>query len=141
WHRWEPAASNAAHTASMMAFGRPAAMRYDFTQAKVVVTFGCDVLAEGPGSVRYSHDFANGRRVRQDHPEMNRLYAVESVPTCTGSVADHRLQLAPPQLEAFALSLAQGLGVAPSGLAPADPKVQAFLGAVTDDLKANPGAS
>jgi molybdopterin-containing oxidoreductase family iron-sulfur binding subunit len=116
-------------------------MRYDFTQAKVVVTLGCDVLAEGPGAVRYARDFADRRRVRKDHPEMNRLYAVESVPTCTGSVADHRLQLAPPQLEAFAVALAQGVGVAPAGPALADPKVQTFLKAVTDDLKANPGAS
>ncbi len=144
WHRWEPAVSNAAHNAAMQTFGRPLGLRYDFTQAKVVVTLGCDVLAEGPGSVRYARDFTDGRRVRKDHPEMNRLYAVESFPTCTGSVADHRLQLSPPQLEGFVLALAQGLGAAPADMtsgAPADPKVQAWLRAVTDDLKANPGAS
>ncbi|MEA2603617.1 MAG: hypothetical protein QOF89_4609 [Acidobacteriota bacterium] len=144
WHRWEPTASNTAHAASMAAFGRPLGLRYDFTQAKVVLTLGCDVFAEGPGSVRYSRDFTDGRRVRKARPEMNRLYAVESVPTCTGSVADHRLQLSPPQLEAFALALAQGLGVAPAGVTsggPTDQRVQAFLQAVTDDLKANPGAS
>src|SRR5436305_7272292 len=140
WHRWEPAAGNA-HAAAVRAFGRPLAARYDFTQAKVVVTLGSDVLAEGPGAVRYARDFTDGRRVRKEHPEMNRLYAVESFPTPTGSIADHRLQLSPPQLEAFALALAQAVGATGGPAALTDPKAQTWLQAVAADLKANPGAS
>src|SRR5436305_3403517 len=141
WHRWEPAAGTA-RAAAVRAFGRPLAARYDFPQAKVVVTLGSDVLAEGPGAVRYARDFTDGRRVRKDHAAMNRLYAVESFPTPTGSIADHRLQLSPPQLEAFALALAQAVGVATGSVAaPADPKAQTWLQAVAADLKANPGAS
>ncbi|HYX26712.1 MAG TPA: TAT-variant-translocated molybdopterin oxidoreductase, partial [Thermoanaerobaculia bacterium] len=144
WHRWEPAAGNA-HAAAVRAFGRPLAARYDFTRAKVVVTLGADVLATGPGAVRYARDFTDGRRVRKEHlqkPDMNRLYAVESFPTPTGSIADHRLQLPPAQLEALALALAQAVGAATGGVtAPADPKAQQWLQAVAADLKANPGAS
>ncbi|HEX3553869.1 MAG TPA: TAT-variant-translocated molybdopterin oxidoreductase, partial [Thermoanaerobaculia bacterium] len=144
WHRWEPAAGSA-HAAAVRAFGRPLAARYDFTQAKVVVTLGADVLATGPGAVRYARDFTDGRRVRKDHAEMNRLYAVESFPTPTGSIADHRLQLSPPQLEAFALALAQAVGAAAgvqtNAAPPADPKTQKWLQAVAADLKANAGAS
>ncbi|HEX4963848.1 MAG TPA: TAT-variant-translocated molybdopterin oxidoreductase [Thermoanaerobaculia bacterium] len=140
WHRWEAAAGNG-YTAAVRAFGRPVAARYDLTQAKVVVTLGSDLLAAGPGSVRYARQLADGRRVRQNHPDMNRLYAVESIPTPTGTIADHRLQLSPPQLEAFALALARAVGAAPGGSAPLEAKAQTFLQAVAADLKANAGAS
>jgi MoCo/4Fe-4S cofactor protein with predicted Tat translocation signal len=144
WHRWEPAAPTNAYTAAVRAFGRPLAARYDLTQAKVIVTLNADLLAEGPGSVRYARQFADGRRVRKDNLQtqpMNRLYAVESFPAATGTIADHRLQLSPPQVEAFALALAQAVGAAPgSGVALADPKAQKWLQAAAGDLKANPGA-
>ena len=39
---------------------------------------------------------------------MNRLYVVESTPTATGTIADHRWALAPAQVVEFALALAGG---------------------------------
>ncbi|MFY9821137.1 MAG: TAT-variant-translocated molybdopterin oxidoreductase [Thermoanaerobaculia bacterium] len=145
WHRWEAAAPNNSYTAAKAAFGRPVSARYDLTQAKVVVSLGADLLAEGPGAVRYARQFADGRRVRQETLQtqaVNRLYAVESFPTPTGTVADHRLQLSPPQVEAFALALAQAVGATTgNGAALADPKAQKVLQAAAADLKANPGAS
>ncbi len=147
WHRWEPAAPTNAYTAAVRAFGRPLLARYDLTPARVVLSLGADLLAEGPGAVRYARQFADGRRVRKANLQapMNRLYAVESFPTSTGTIADHRLQLSPPRMEAFALALAQAVGAAaaPGGAAPAlaDPKAQKWLQAAAADLKANPGAS
>jgi MoCo/4Fe-4S cofactor protein with predicted Tat translocation signal len=148
WHRWEPAGPNNSYTAALRAFGRPLAARYDLTQAKVVVTLNADVLAEGPGAVRYARQFADGRRVRKaglPAQQMNRLYAVESFPTATGTIADHRLQLSPLQVEVFALALAQALGAATAAngnaATLADPKAQTWMHAAAGDLKANPGAS
>ena len=43
---------------------------------------------------------------------MSRALRVESLPTNTSTVADHRLQLPPAEVEAFVLALAQALGVA-----------------------------
>ena len=40
---------------------------------------------------------------------MNRLYAVESSPTTTGAIADHRLPLRAAQVETFARLLAREL--------------------------------
>ena len=75
---------------------------YHFDKADVVVSLDADFLSCGPGSVRYSRDFAIRRRagVDAEHAEpgqpaagelqetpagMNRLYAIESTPTLTGA--------------------------------------------------------
>ena len=68
---------------------------------------------------------------------MNRLYAVESTPTLTGARADHRRPLSPAALEAFAMSVAAGVGVGSVPAGEADP----FAAAVAADLKAHAGAS
>jgi molybdopterin-containing oxidoreductase family iron-sulfur binding subunit len=41
---------------------------------------------------------------------MNRLYVVETTPTNTGAMADHRFAVKPSQMEMFARSLAAILG-------------------------------
>ncbi|MBV8200742.1 MAG: TAT-variant-translocated molybdopterin oxidoreductase, partial [Acidobacteria bacterium] len=170
WHRWEPAGPLSSRAAAARAFGRPLAVRYDLSHADVVVTFDSDFLAAGPWSVPYARQFADRRRVRAATPDlaqtMNRLYAVETTPTPTGSIADHRLPLPPAELEALLLALARAVGVggaataaaAPAGAAtpaaaPATPastpetsasigaKAQAWLQAAAADLLAHPGAS
>jgi MoCo/4Fe-4S cofactor protein with predicted Tat translocation signal len=166
WHRWEAAGPLHSRAAAARAFGRPVEARYDLSHADVVAAFDSDFLAAGPGSVPYARQFADRRRVRAASPDlaqkMNRLYAVETTPTPTGSIADHRLPLPPAELEALLLALAREVGVGgaaagPSGAAPAPPaattsgpatpgndsggKTQAFLEALAADLLAHPGAS
>jgi molybdopterin-containing oxidoreductase family iron-sulfur binding subunit len=63
---------------------------------------------------------------------MNRLYAVESLPTLLGSMADHRLALKPSGVEAFLLDLARALGVLP-GTPAAD--YGGFLPVLAEDLR------
>jgi MoCo/4Fe-4S cofactor protein with predicted Tat translocation signal len=142
WHRWEPAGRHHSAAAAARAFGRPLETRYDFTRAKVILTLGADVLCEGPGGTRYARDFAGGRRVRGDRKEMSRVYAVESVPSHSATLADHRLQLPPAQVEAFTLALAGRLGAAPGG-GPilSDPTAVKWVEAVAQDLQQHPGAS
>jgi MoCo/4Fe-4S cofactor protein with predicted Tat translocation signal len=142
WHRWEPAGSHQTRAAAMRAFGRPLDTRYDFTKAKVVLSLGADVFCEGSAGVRYAHDFAEGRRVHSHPGSMSRLYTVESVPVGASSLADHRLQLPPAQVEGFVLALAQAVGAAPAGAPQAlAPKVQTWVAEVAKDLQANRGAS
>ena len=73
----------------------------------------------------------------------NRLYAVESSPTATGSVADHRLALGTAHIEALALKVAQGLGIGWEGPSvPTDFSAHdAWIAALVDDLKAHRGQS
>jgi len=143
WHRWEPAGPHQTRAAAVRAFGRPVDTRYDFTQAKVVLSLGADVLCEGSSGVRYARDFAEGRRVQAHQDTMTRVYTVESAPVGLSALADHRLQLPPAQVEGFVLALAQTLGAAPGGGAPplADARAQKWVAEIAKDLQANRGAS
>ena len=147
WHQWEAAGSHHGHAAATRAFGRPLATRYDFAAARVVLAIDSDVLTQGPGNVRYQRDFARTRRVRKGNLQMSRLYAVESIPTNTGTLADHRLPLPAAEIEAFTLALAQAVGaVAPEGGAGGgdvltDARARKFVQAIAQDLRANAGAS
>jgi molybdopterin-containing oxidoreductase family iron-sulfur binding subunit len=142
WHRWEPAAPHDEHRATTAAFGAPYDRVYDLSQAKVILTLDSDFLTQGPGSLAYSRQFSKNRQVRASRPTMNRMYSVETTPTNTGTLADHRLALPPAELEAFALALAAELGV--GGAAPGSQlsdRARQLATAAAKDLQANAGAS
>jgi MoCo/4Fe-4S cofactor protein with predicted Tat translocation signal len=158
WHRWEAAGPLHGRRAALRAFGRAVDVRYDLAPADVIVSFDADLLAAGPGSVVYARQFADRRRVREASPDLaqklNRLYVVETSPTPTGSIADHRLPLPPAELEALLLALARELGVAApaAAAAPATPggatdtglasdKAKAWLPVLAADLKSHAGRS
>jgi MoCo/4Fe-4S cofactor protein with predicted Tat translocation signal len=147
WHQWEAAGSHHGRAAAARAFGQPLETRYDFAAARVVLAIDSDVLTQGPGNVRYQRDFARTRRVRKGKLQMSRLYAVESIPTNTGTLADHRLPLPAAEIEAFTLALAQAVGAAgPAGTAGVgdvltDARARKFVQAIAQDLRANAGAS
>ena len=108
WHQWDPASRENARAGAKLAFGEYVDARYRFDQADVIVSLDADFLACGPGGLRYARDFAARRRPdRADR--MNRLYAVESMPTSTGSRADHRLALKPSEVEGIARRIAAGI--------------------------------
>lgn len=147
WHQYEPINRNNARVGSMLAFGEVDVNTvYDFSQANVVVSLDSNFTGPGPIGVRYARDFVAGRKVMvagddTSNVAMNRLYQIETTPTVTGAIADHRLALDPTHIEAFAYALANTLGLdvpAPS----ADMHVPAeWVTAVADDLQANAGAS
>ena len=142
WHQWEAAGGHHDRAAATRAFGQPLATRYDFSAARVVLAIDSDVLTEGPGNVRYQRDFARTRRVRKGNLQMSRLYAVESIPTNTGTLADHRLPLPAAEIEAFTLALAQALKAVPAGGdVLTDARARNFVKAIAEDLLANTGAS
>ena len=58
WHQWEPVNGDNAHAGARLAFGEVVETTYRFESARVVVSLGADFLGAGPGSVRYSRDFA-----------------------------------------------------------------------------------
>jgi molybdopterin-containing oxidoreductase family iron-sulfur binding subunit len=143
WYQWEAAGDHAAHLAARAAFGRPVTTRYDLAAADVIVTLDCDLLDHGPGAVRYAREFGKRRRVWDNGVAVNRLYAVESTPTCTSTLADHRVALPPAEIGAFAAALAAALGV-PGAAAPAGwshPEAGRLLPLLARDLQAHRGRS
>jgi len=144
WHQYEPSGNNAARVGTKLAFGRPVNSVYHLDQADVVVSLDADFLMIGPGHVRYIHEFA-GRRSLPNGPSsnLNRLYAVESMPTSTGAMSDHRLPLRSGEVETFTRQLAAAVG-APAAPAAggSDVNIPAdWLKAVADDLTAHRGTS
>src|SRR5206468_1734153 len=86
-HYVDPASREHVRGGAKLAFGEYVDAQYRFGQADVILSLDADVLGCGPGSIRYARDFAARRRPEQAD-RMNRLYAIESMPTSTGARAD-----------------------------------------------------
>ena len=139
WHQYEPGSRDTVREGSKLAFGEYVNTVYHLDQADVIASLDADFLSAGPGAVRYARDFADKRRVRGPESTMNRLYVVESTPTVTGAMADHRLPLRASDVEAFARALADGLGGKSGSPAPA--RVPAtWIPALVQDLEKHRGA-
>jgi Fe-S-cluster-containing dehydrogenase component len=143
WIQWDPVGRDGSRLGTRLAFGEDVETQYRFDQAKVIVSLDADFMTFGPGRLRYVRDVMRGRRVSSDHQEMNRLYAAESTPTVTGSVADHRIPVRARDIEAIARALAvqAGLAVPPSQDASAVTANRRWIDAVVADLRAHRGAS
>ncbi|MCB8984937.1 MAG: 4Fe-4S dicluster domain-containing protein, partial [Ardenticatenaceae bacterium] len=139
WRQYDPVNQDNTYAGTQMAFGEPLEVRYRFQQADVILSLDADFLFHMPGHLAYTRDYSQRRTVRQDAPEMNRLYVVESTPTLTGSMADHRWPLSPAQVETFARHVAAALGVdVATGPAPSAAFTR-WATAVADDLRQHAG--
>jgi MoCo/4Fe-4S cofactor protein with predicted Tat translocation signal len=145
WITYEPISRENHRKAVMAAFGAPANVVYKLDKAKVALSLDADFLTEGPAAVRNARDFMKNRKVRTGKASlaagdgvsvdnMNRLYAVESMLTSTGAVADHRLTLKPSQVEDFVKALAAKIGVAGVTAGKLTPAGEAWVGPLADDL-------
>ena len=140
WHQWDPATSDGARAGARLAFGEYVSTQYRLDRADVIVAFDADLLGCGPGSLRYSRDFA-ARRRPDDPARMNRLYAVETMPTPTGARADHRLPSKPSEVLAVARAIAERVGTGRAGEAGRAGGAGKFIDAVAKDLLAHRGRS
>ena len=140
WHQYEPNGRDNVREGSVMAFGEVVETQYDFGKAKRILSLDSDFTAVGPASVRYAGQLAAGRQVEDGNKnEMNRLYVVESVPSNTGAVADHRLPLKSSQIDGVARAIAQALGIQAGG--GNTHGHDAWVNALVKDLKAHQGES
>ena len=142
WHQYEPCGGDSVREGTRMAFGKPVNPVYHFDQADVIVSLDSDFLVSGPGHIRYTREFASRRALQGPQSKMNRLYVVESMPTSTGAMADHRLPMRASDVAAFAQGLAAAVGVSvSSGGATVPAKTAEWLAAVARDLQNNRGTS
>ncbi len=142
WHQWDPLHADSALEGARRAFDEDVSPVYDLSVADVILSLDADFTNRGPGRLRYARDFAARRRVRSAEDGMNRLWQVESSPSPTGSLADHRLALAPSEVAALAAWVAAELGVAgvPEVNLPA--RVEpAWARALVDDLREHAGSA
>jgi MoCo/4Fe-4S cofactor protein with predicted Tat translocation signal len=136
WHQYDVLHNDSAVGGAEMAFGEVVQTFYDFSNADVVVSLDADFLGTGPAKLRYSKDFARRRKVRTADDEMNRLYLLETTPSVTTALADHRLPLRPSQVEGVARYIAGELGATAAAPLPAGVDSH-FLQVLIDDLREN----
>src|SRR5581483_3265853 len=101
WHVYEPIDTTEARLGAGQAFGARLAVRYRFEKADRILALDSDFLGLDPDQVAYSRAFAERRKAQP----MNRLYAVESTYSVTGTAADHRLRLASAQVGNFLVAV------------------------------------
>ena len=140
WHQYEPAAADSARAGAELIFGEPVDTLYRFEKADVILSLDADFLTASPGSLAYARAWA-ARREPRAAPGMNRLYVVESAPSATGSVADHRLRLRCHEIAGFAREVARGLGVAAAGSGAGVSPHAGWIAALVRDLERHRGAS
>ncbi|HEY3989401.1 MAG TPA: TAT-variant-translocated molybdopterin oxidoreductase [Acidobacteriaceae bacterium] len=138
--QYDPVNRDSARRASKAAFGDFYDAQYMLDQADVILSLDADFLSgiTHPGFVKLSREYAKRRKLMDPSIEMNRLYAVESMPTTTGFKADHRMKVKASLVEAVAVAISGG----PTPATPAPSwtaEQQAFIAAVAADLKANAG--
>jgi MoCo/4Fe-4S cofactor protein with predicted Tat translocation signal len=143
WHQWDPASRENVRVGSAFAFsGEYVDAQYRFEQADVILSLDADFLGSGPGSLRYAREFA-ARRRPENADRMNRLYAVESMPTSTGARADHRLPMRPSEVMRVVRDIFGAIN--PDGAAAvepgASPALHKWTTAVAKDLTAHRGKS
>ena len=140
WVQWEPFGRHNAREGSRLAFGEYVDPQYSVEKADVILSLDADFLCTGNGGLRHARAFASRRRIEGARAQLNRLYAVESTPTNTGTKADHRLPLRATEIEGFARAVAAALGVAGAGGA-APPEAQKWMAPLVKDLQAARGRS
>lgn len=140
--QYDPVNRDSARRASKAAFGDFYDAQYSLDKADVILSLDSDFLSgiTHPGFVKLSREYAKRRKLLDPSIEMNRLYAVESMPTTTGFKADHRLKLRASRVAAFAQAIASVVGAGShAGAGNWNGEQQAFLAALAADLKANAG--
>lgn len=108
WAEFDSVDQRSPERAASLLKGRAARPVANLAKAKRILALDSDFLFSEPGHLANAKGFADGRRIEQpgDALAMNRLYAVESVLTVSGSNADHRLRAASSDIPALALVLA-----------------------------------
>jgi MoCo/4Fe-4S cofactor protein with predicted Tat translocation signal len=139
WHQYEPINRDNVHAGDRLAFGTDLNTIYRFDNADVILSLDADFLFNGPGNVRYARDFTDKRRVRQGKIGMNRLYTIETTPSVTGSMADHRFALRPSEVSNFAAAIAAKLGV--SARSTRDAETFSWIDPLVRDLQKHRGSS
>ncbi len=141
WHQYEAISRDNVRAGAAMAFGSIAEAHYRFDKAAVILALDSDFLYTHPARLLYARQFTDGRRISAGKREANRLYVVESSPTVTGTMAEHRLPLANQHVAILARAVAGELGLETQAGAPQLGKEhQPFVAAVARDLQKHRGA-
>ncbi|MBV9760044.1 MAG: TAT-variant-translocated molybdopterin oxidoreductase [Acidobacteriaceae bacterium] len=137
WYVHDACVNPAIASAAKKIAGRTALVTYDLSQADVIVSLESDFLNVGPAALLNARQFAARRAIDNGETPV-RLYAIESGPTVSGSLADHHLPVKSSAIPGIAYQLAKACGVAAPDVAASAP---GWLNGVAQDLNNTKGRS
>lgn len=81
---------SAMSAANEVSYGKKAIPSYHFDKADVIVSLGADFLANWVSPVEFSNQYAKGRKINEDKPQLSKHFQFESILSMTGANADER---------------------------------------------------
>ncbi len=126
--------------ANAISFGKRAIPSYHFDKASTIVSLGADFLGTWLSPIEFSRQYAAGRRIDQNNPQMSKHIQFESKLSLTGANADDRYVIRPTELGAVALNLYAALGGNVTAPALSDERLKKGIQQAAQSLKAS-GAS
>lgn len=142
-YEYEPLSVDNLRQGAKLAFGQPVRTILNWTEADILLTLDADPMADHPDALRLVREWSARRT--PETADMNRLYAVESQFTVTGSVADHRLPLRSSHILGFVSELERRVRNLMVGEASETSSDQDFsermLNALAQDLVSHKGRS
>ncbi len=115
WHQSSTVSRDRVRAGALRAYASPLVMVPRAAAADVILGLESGIADGAPGWVRYARDIAGRRNPVLGPP--NRIFAVESVPTALGAIADQRIPAGPADLHAAITGLAGAIlrNAVPSG--------------------------
>lgn len=129
--------------ANQLCYGKAALPQYDFSKAKVIVSFGADFLGTWISPIEYTKQWAINRRLNKQK-EMSRHIQFESGLSVSGSNADVRIPVKPSQEGLAVVSLYNEVAKIMGGAAISAPAFNVAANLLTNtaqELVAAKGAS
>ena len=133
---YEPLSRDNEIAGAKLALGRPARQVLHLNKAMVAVLLDADPLGTHPAHVHYAYQWASNRP--NSHGQMSRVYAIESLMSISGSVADCRLGVRPSRIGSILAALAARLGAGGNDLTLAEEE-EAFVKHILADIADNSG--
>mgnify|MGYP003663022558 FL=1 len=139
---YDPLSNYGITKASETYYGSSILPSYHFEKANVIVSFGADFLGSWISPIEFARQYAKGRKISKENPNMSRHFQFESTLSLTGSNADYRTPITASQSGLAVLALynliAKKAGV--SSAAGASVEIN-HLAKAANELWANKGAS
>ena len=102
---YDPISNYGITKASETYYGSSVLPSYNFDKANVIVSFGADFLGSWISPIEFARQYAQGRKISKENPNMSRHYQFESTLSLTGSNADYRTPITASQSGLAVLAL------------------------------------
>jgi MoCo/4Fe-4S cofactor protein with predicted Tat translocation signal len=92
-------------SAAKTSYGVEGIPTYHFDKANVIVSFGADFLGTWISPIEFAKQYAKGRKISKEKPQMSRHFQFETNLSLTGANADYRTPIKPSQSGLAVLAL------------------------------------